>query len=438
MHTRLAAIGSRGFALAGSFVQIVVISRSLRLDDAGLVFLIFTLMNLAATLGRFGTDNLILRRIASHPDGVGPEAHWLRMLCLTTSCVAGAALTVFLASGAVSMAGSRIGLLESACVGLMTVFYSFNVFAGAVLRASGRMVSGILIELGLAPWLSVLLVGVPALFSETSVLGVLCSLLAAGFATTVWAHTSTRTLIGGPRGTDWSECFAFVRDHMASLASLMGTSLLFYILVWVPQLGLGVVGTGAQVAQYTAAAKVAALINVFPGIQTSYLAPKLAQLANAGKMNELNRECGVAAVGAALLAVPLLTVVAAQSTAVLRLFGEDYQHAAVPALILCIGAYATLAFGPVNTVMLTAGLERPALLLNTLLLLVVAVVTVAGAPKLGVTGVAAASALGSIGYAAISAFIIRLRMGANVTIASFFGHILSARNNAEVATRHAS
>ena len=68
MYPRLAAIGSRGFAMAGSLFQVVVISRALSMDDAGVVFLLITVMNLAATLGRFGAkDNLILRRIAANP-----------------------------------------------------------------------------------------------------------------------------------------------------------------------------------------------------------------------------------------------------------------------------------------------------------------------------------------------------------------------------------
>ena len=87
--------------------------------------------------------------------------------------------------------------------------------------------------------------------------------------------------------------------------------------------------------------------------------------------------------------------------------------------------------------MLTAGLERPALVLNTLLLLVLAVVTVAGAPALGVTGIATASALGSLGYAAVASLIIRLRLGANTTVGAFFGSLISERNNTKVATHHA-
>ncbi len=144
---------------------------------------------------------------------------------------------------------SQLGVLESAFVGLMTVFSAFSVFAGAVLRASGRMVAGILAELGIAPWISVILIGVPALFLDTSLLTVLCSLLAAGVVTSVWAFSATRTFFDVSEKMDWRGCVHFVRNQLTSLASLMGTSLLFFVLVWVPQLGLGVLphgGTGGR------------------------------------------------------------------------------------------------------------------------------------------------------------------------------------------------
>lgn len=424
MHSRLAAIATRGVAMAGTFIQVVVISRSVSLDDAGTVFVLFTLMNLAATLGRFGTDNLVLRRIASKQPGHETEARWLKAICWIASGLSGIAIYGLLASGLLQVSGSRSDVLEAACVGLMTVFYAINVFAGAVLRASGRLIAGILAELGSAPWLTAIFVGLASFFWQPTVLTVLLALLAAGALTALWAMVQIRALNTVRGDFDWRGCFIFVRTHLSSLSALMGTSLLFFALVWVPQLGLGLVGTGAQVAQYTAAARIASFISIFPGIQTSYLAPKFAQLSHSGQLKELSAESGRAAMCAALVAVPILTFVALVPQMLLQLFGVGYEEAVVPALILCIGSYVTLAFGQVNTVMLTSDLERPAMLLNSLLLVFVAVLTVVGAPAIGVAGVAIVNAVGSMFYAAISSLIIRVQLGVNSTIGSFFGHLL--------------
>lgn len=425
MHSRLAAIGARVFAMAGTFVQVVVVSRSLNIDHAGQVFILFTLMNLAATAGRFGTDNLVLKRIASLSPGDNVEARWLRMLCIIASCLAGTGLFVLLTTGLLQLSSSPVGPMAAACLGLMTVFYALNVFLGAVLRASGKMVAGIMAELGIAPWLTVLfLVASSMIVDDIEVFTVLLYMLVSGLATFLWAFRATTSNFRVAAVFDWSGFLTYSRSHLSSLASLMGTSLLFFALVWVPQLCLGLVGTGAQVAEYTAAARVASFISIFPGIQSSYLAPRLAQLAHTGHIGQLSRECGKAALQAALIAVPLLTLIAAESEFVLRLFGSAYQGAVTPTLILCIGAYAVLAFGQVNTVMLTAGLEKSAVVLNAVLLLTVASVAISGASTLGVAGVAAASALGSLGYAALASLLIRIRLKVNTTIGTLFADLL--------------
>ncbi|MDQ0129457.1 lipopolysaccharide biosynthesis protein [Arthrobacter bambusae] len=409
--------------MAGTFLQVILISRALNLDEAGVVFVLFTLMNLAATMGRFGTDNLVLRRIASGQHGHAIEARWLRAACWAASSIAGALLSGLLTTGLLPLPASAHGVPEAACVGLMTVFYALSVFAGAVLRGSGRLVAGILAELGLAPWLTILFVGAQMLLGKPTVLTVLLALLAAGAITALWALKSAQSAISFPGKIDWVEGLLFIQKHLSSLASLMGTSLLFFALVWVPQLSLGFVGTGSQVAQYTAAARIASFISIFPSIQTSYLAPKFAALAYSGRKEELSEECGRAALMAMVVAVPLLVTISYMPGLFLRLFGGGYQDAAIPTLVLCIGAYVTLFFGQVNTLMVTAGLEHPALVLNAILLVAVAGVCLLGAPTIGVVGVSIASAAGSAVYAMIATLVVSSKVGANPTLVSYFQYV---------------
>lgn len=420
MPFKFYAIGARAFAMAGSFCQVVVVSRALNLDDAGRVFLLFTLMTLAATLGRFGTDNLAMRRIAAGQTGYESEARWLTGTCWITSCVAGAALFLLLWAGGMPFAGGHISALEAATVGVMSVVYSLGVFAGAVLRGAGRLVAGILAELGIAPWLTVASVIWLSAMGEATVLTVLWALLVSGGITAAWALGAARRSVPWVGAPEWRNGCTFIRRQLSSLVPLMGTSLLFFALVWVPQLALGFVGTGAQVAQYTAAARIASFIGIFPSVQTSYLGPKFAALAFSGNHVELSRACGRAAIAAMVVAVPLLAVVSELPYCILGLFGDGYGPSAIPVLFLCIGAYLTLAFGQVNTVMLTSGLERIALGLNAVLLLIVAFATLLGAPFIGVIGVSVVSATASLLYALAASVIIQVRMNVNTTVGSYF------------------
>lgn len=420
--------------MVGSFLQVVVISRALSLNDAGVVFLLFTLMNLAATVGRFGTDNLVLRRIASSQSGHAIEARWLKAVCWGASGISGAFICTLLLSGVLPLPVHEISLFDAASVGIMTVSYALGVFAGAVLRGSGRLVAGIAAELGIAPWLTSAFVALQMASGEPTISAVLGSLLAAGLITAVWALRAAKPMITTSGAMDWPGCFAFVREHLGSLASLMGTSLLYFALVWVPQLCLGFVGTGAQVAQYTAAARIASFISIFPGIQTSYLGPRFAALAYSGQRVALSTQCGRAATAAMLVAVPLLIVISAAPHQVLDLFGGGYANAAIPTLILSIGAYVGLAFGPVNTLMLASGLERTSLVLNFLLVAIVAVLTVLGAPSIGVVGISVVSATGGLTYAAVAAILITRKLGANPTLMSYFRPVALASTPATALT----
>lgn len=413
--------------MAGTFIQVVVISRALRLEDAGTVFLLFTLMNLAATMGRFGTDNLVLRRIAGGHPGHAREARWLQATCLMASSLSGALMSGLLWSGALQFPAAAIGPIEAMIVGLMTVFYALGVFSGAVLRGSGRLVAGIMAELGVAPWLTVVFVVILSVTGKATLVTVLFSLLTAGALAATWSLWAAWAKIPRQGPLEWDEGVVFVREHLSSLMRLMGTSVLFLALVWIPQLGLGLIGTASQVAQYTAASRIASFIAIFPGIQTSYLGPKFAALAYAGKLAELSRSCGGAAVTSMLVAVPLLVTVSAAPNSILNLFGSGYAESAAPVLILSIGAYLTLALGQVNTVMVTANLERAALRLNLMLLVFVASVVIAAGPYIGVVGISIASAVGSFAYAVAAALTIRFVMGVDTTLANYFQRAFSMK-----------
>lgn len=406
--------------MMGSFVQVVVISRALDLDEAGMVFLVFTLVSLAATVGRFGTDNLVLRMIASRQTGYSVEARWLAWTCWVTSSFSGSIIFVLLCSGLLPASLHGLTVLDAVCAGAMTVFYSVGVFAGAVLRGSGRLVAGIAAELGIAPWVTAALVVGLQVTGVSTVTTVLFSFLISGLLTALWASHAAHPFLGADDNASWRSGMAFLRVHLGSLASLMGTSLLFFALVWVPQLSLGVVGTATQVAEYTAAARLASFITIFPGIQTSYLGPRFAALAHSDRRLEISSQSGRATISAMLVAVPILIVTSAVPQQLLGVFGGGYVNAAIPTLILCIGAYIGVAFGPVNVIMMTAGLEKFALILNACLLTALTTVILVWTSELGVTGIAIACAAGTVLYGALASVLIWCNLRVDPTLLAYF------------------
>ncbi len=57
--------------MTGALALSAAILRTLKPADAGLVLLVYTLLAIAATLARFGSDTLAMRETARHSVGAG-------------------------------------------------------------------------------------------------------------------------------------------------------------------------------------------------------------------------------------------------------------------------------------------------------------------------------------------------------------------------------
>lgn len=137
-----AGLVSRGAGMAGAFGLSVAILRSMSASDAGLVLLIYTLITIAATLARFGSDNLALREVSKTPRESGPLIrHAFTIAVLLTP---GAALLLIGAIVLVAYRQIRPGTAAAAAV----LPASLSVIAGAVLRGLSKVAAGTFAELG--------------------------------------------------------------------------------------------------------------------------------------------------------------------------------------------------------------------------------------------------------------------------------------------------
>lgn len=389
---------ARGASIAASFAFAALVARQLGPEAAGQFFVLFAVFTGAATLGRFGTDNMAIKRIAGLRQGGGPESRRLLQVCAATACVAavlmgliGAALLRETLSGGQLVAGSAL-------LGAGVLPASLSVTASAILRARGRVATGTLAELGSTPLLGfVALLGFDAA-ADPGVLPCLVIFSLANLATSVWALpaalVATRTTQTGVEG---------VRDlppqATGALASMMGTSLLFYLLTWAPVLTLGLFSSHAEAAYFNSAARLAAVVALLPAIQVTYLAPRFAALHHHGDTHSLNllaqRSTRRAAACAGLLG-SLLAVFPAQA---LRVFGEQYIAAAGSLRLLALSSVVVVALGPVNALMLIAGLERRASLFSALALGLALISLVLLGPAYGSLGASVVMSIVSISYA---------------------------------------
>ncbi|WP_349899463.1 MATE family efflux transporter [Parafrigoribacterium soli] len=408
------AVVARGISILTSFLLTIIVARLLGAEAAGSYFIAFTSIAVIATFGRFGADNLALKICGGDSQRVRADLTYSALVAVTASAVGIAVTLVVAALSKFSLPGLDSSWLP--VVAATAIPQAFAVIAGAVLRVQGRLALGIVAELGSIPGLSILFLLLAEALGFLDLAVALLTLAAASWITALWAVpaaiSSVRAIPRQP-STELTGAFVrFLRCRIPQMSSMMGTSLLFYVLSWAPLYALSFMSTLANVSYYTAAARLANLISLVPSLQVSYLAPVFAQLFWKKDLAALNALCAHATrqVGAwALLPTAALSLGALPITVVL--YGRDFQGAAAPLAILTVGAFAVALLGQVNQLMLLCDLEALALILSAALLVFWVSAGAWMALQFGAVGVAWFGAAANAVYALAAARLLRTRSG---------------------------
>ena len=408
------AVFSRALAILASFLLTVAVARMLGVEAAGSFFLAFTSLTVIATFGRFGTDNLALKICGGDSARVRTElGHSAAIAAISSLVGIGLVYVVLTVTGYVLPGlNPRWNLLILSAV----LPQAFAVVAGSVLRGRGRLALGIIAELGSIPAVSIvllLLCGASGILSLTTAL---LSFVAASWLTALWAVAaaaatlqSEPVLPGEPTGGGFRE---FLLSHLGQLSSMMGTSLLFYLLTWSPLYALSIASSLANVSYYTAAARLANLVALVPSIQVSYLSPAFARHFHRGEIRELNSLAQHAVrQAAALLLIPVVVLSLASPWIVHVLYGATFAPAALPLTVLAVGVFLVALTGQVNQLMLLCDLESPALIQSVILVFLWSTAGLWVAGHFGATGVAWFGAAVGLLYAVSAAWLLRTKRG---------------------------
>lgn len=409
-------IGVRGAAILATFALSVVVARLLGPSEAGQFFLLFTLATLIATVGRWGTDVLILKVLSGRLEGSGREARQLLALGLAVSMVvaliAVVAMPVLLSVLVTPTPAPTAVRLAMLCA----VPSSLYLGAAAALRGTGRIAAGTFVELGGVPALTVL--GLLVLAGSGAVMSVVLSfavLLGASLLVAAVSVPMALTRVPG-EGPSTGSMRHLARQRAATLTSMCGSATLFFALVWAPVLVLGVVSTSDQVAFYTAASRIAAFILLIPAIQSSYLVPRFIELFHTHRLAEMNALSVRSTRQAAALGGAAAVVILLVPSQLLALFGTGFADAVAPLRMLAIGAAVVCMLGQVAPLLLNTGLEHAAALLGVIALLVgVGLMSVAGGAW-GAPAVALVAVAVNVSYAGIGSGLLRRRASIVTTV----------------------
>lgn len=408
----LGAVVARGASILASLVLTIVVARTLPVEAAGSFFVVYTAGIVGATFGRFGVDNYAIKRLGSAGDHRAELRHGWQLVALASAVGAvafGLVLTVLKVHG---LGGP--GVLWAA---LTVPPQALVVVAGAVLRGRGRLVWGIIAELGSVPALASIVILGGAVTSRLSLDGAVGALAVAATLSAAWsvpmaiAATSTHDS-ATPLALPVAGLLDFVRRRGAALSSMMGASVLYYLVAWAPVFALTIVGRFVEVALVTVAARLANFVTLVPSIQVSYLAPKFSQHYHSGHVADLNRLARASSRRAILVvAVPAVVLAAGASQLLRVLYGAEFEAAAPLLSVLVVGALAAVGLGQVSQLMLICDLERWALILSVVFVAVWATAGLWLARAHGAGAVVILAALGSVVYSVAGSVLLLRKRG---------------------------
>ncbi len=406
-------IGARGGSLLATFLLSASAARFLGPELAGAFFLTYTIVALFATVGRLGTDNLALRLMGG--DTKSPLTDITRLLVLAS--VGGIAAFLVGAVVLLLVLGDRlspaIGLIVATCI----FAQALAVVSGTVLRGLGMLASGVFAELGSLPAIATIILASLGLIGpgQVTLSAALLAMTVAAWATMAWAVPLAVLMVRrklSDQGTAPARAVEFLREHRKRLASMMGTSVLAYGMVWAPVFVLSIVGDLTQVSYYSVALRLANIVALLPTIQISYLAPEFARRFYAHDLTGLNALAGRSAFQvSAITAVPLMILIVFASPIMTIAFGSEFAPAAPIMVILSVGVFLVMLMGQVNQLMLLCGLESTALALSFSGLVIWVTVGTWLSAQSGAVGTAWLGAVVGVSYSAAAAVALKRRQG---------------------------
>ena len=349
-------VGVKVLSAASIFIMNIVVTRTLGATEAGLFFLAFTLVTVAAAVGRLGLDHVLVRFIAMHHANNSPGLlHSVYRKSI--AWVAGASILIalfgwlgidWLVAQFFDLPGFS-AVLHSMLLAIPLVAL-FTIQAQA-LQGLRRVAQSMLTLNVLAPLLLLLLLlAMPIDSADTLGLYyiIACSLtLVVGLV--FWFQSAPARRSG--------ESFSsgkLVRTTMP----LWAVAVLSQVVQWSSQLMLGTWSSAQDVAFFATAQRTAMLTSFVLIAVNAIAAPKFAAMHARGDRAGLQRMAKMSVRLMLVAAVPALALMLLFPQWIMGFFGEEFRQASTALVILALGQFVNIASGSVGYLLSMTGHER--------------------------------------------------------------------------------
>jgi O-antigen/teichoic acid export membrane protein len=407
---QIALINGLG-ALIG-FLLHVGLARLLGTSEYGSYVFIVTLATVLGVVALLGFDTASLRFIAEYR-----EKREFRMLAAFRRFTQSRVLAAAAVLGGIWVAFS-VGALNDVplqkplhlCGAALLLCIAYAQLHGSLLQGAGRAAESQAIQLLVRP---VLILGaIAAVWLASGTVSATNALVVTAAATAlagVWMHAKGLNHADGeasahPSGvspTAWGSAAKSMLGLAVANQVLVGGDIVIAAIV------LGPADTGV----YAAAAKLAALVS-FATISFNFvLAPTISALYARRDMAALQNEVSHLTVGATLFALLVLAAMAAVGREIISLFGEDFERGYIALLVLCVGQTVLSANGAVGFLMTMTNNHQTAFRVVASSAALLALLSFALAPLLGILGIAIAAALATAFRSIALHYYVRKRLG---------------------------
>ena len=371
----------------------VLLAHMLGTKGAGLYFLALMVATIAATFGRVGLDNVILRHVAAgaavgdwdEVKGVYRKGMSFALVASSVSALLMFAISPWLATAVFDKPelAEPLRWMSLAVVPMALVFLHAEALKGLK-----RITDSI----------SVQSIGVLAL----SIAGLYLLGWTWGVVGAVWAYAVAVILMALAGAYRWRAVTRQLKDTagrfetsrlMRSSMPLFSIALMQLVMMWTATFMLGVWGTSGEVGVFAVAGRTVMLMSLILVAVNMISAPKFAELYRKGDIEALGKTARTSARLMALMAAPVLLLFIFAPEWVMGLFGQGFKEGGTVLSILAAGEFVNVATGSVGYLLIMSGNERAQrsnVVFNMGVNLILCVVLI---PRYGIMGAAMATAL---------------------------------------------
>jgi len=414
IHGSFIGLGVKALSAISIFLMNIMVARTLGAAEAGLFFLGFTLVTVAAAVGRLGLDQGIVRFVAASQvtNSIG-TLHGAYRKAITWVAIASfgiALLGWFSVDWLVNNLFKQPGF-ESV---LRSILIAIPLVALYTMQAQGlqglKQIAKSMLTLNvLVPVILLLFMFIaPTTSAKVTVqyFNIAC-LLTLSIGWLFWLKSAPKT----------EKVENFSSSQMRAICMpLWVVVILSQVVQWSSQLMLGAWGTSEEVAFFSTAQRTAMLTSFVLFAVNAIAAPKFAAMHAQGDIEGLKRMALWSVRLMLLAAVPALLIMLLVPEWLMSFFGDEFRAASGALMILALGQFVNIATGSVGYLLSMTGHEqelRNNAILSAITGFLLGLILI---PNFGLLGATIATAVAIASQNLLGAYQVRRHLGFNTLV----------------------